>query len=88
MLVISRLSCVSVIALTMSVASAQELRRGTVVGVDEASGSITIQQPLAGTVGASSPAGPPNRFTVQDGLLFDALRVGDKVAFSSKRLVA
>ena len=55
MKVIYRLSCVSVLALTMSLASAQEARRGTVVGVDEATGSITIQQPQAGTVGANSP---------------------------------
>ena len=86
MKVISCLSCVSVLALTISVASAQEARRGTVVGVDEATGSITIQQPQAGTVGANSPAGPPDRFAVQDGLLFNALRPGDKVAFSSQEI--
>jgi len=80
------LSCVSVLALTMSFASAQEARRGTVVGVDEAAGSITIQQPQAGRVGANSPGGPPDRYAVQDGLLFNALRVGDKVAFSSQEI--
>jgi Cu/Ag efflux protein CusF len=86
MKVISCLSCVSVLALTMSFASAQEARRGTVVGVDEATGSITIQQPQAGTVGANSPAGPPDRYAVQDGLLFNALRAGDKVTFSSQEI--
>jgi Cu/Ag efflux protein CusF len=86
MKVISRLSCVSVLALTMSFASAQEARRGTVVGVDEATGSITIQQPQAGTVGANSPAAPPDRYAVQDGLLFNALRAGDKVTFSSQEI--
>ena len=84
--VISRLSCVSVLALTMSFASAKEARRGTVVGVDEATGSITIQQPQAGTVGANSPAAPPDRYAVQDGLLFNALRAGDKVTFSSQEI--
>lgn len=83
MKVISCLSCVSVLALTMSVASA---RRRSVVGVDEASGSLTIQQPPAGTVGANSPATPPERFAVQDGLLFNAVRVGDNVAFSSQEI--
>lgn len=81
-----RHSCVSVLALTMSVASAQEARRGTIVGVDEASGSITIQQPQAETVGANSSARSPDKFSVQDGLLFNALRIGDKVAFSSQEI--
>ena len=76
MKVISRLSCVSVLALTMSVASAQEARRGV----------WTNQQPQAGTVGANSPAGSPDRFALQNGLLFNALRVGDKVAFSSQEI--
>jgi Cu/Ag efflux protein CusF len=86
MKVVCRLSCVSVLALTMSVASAQEARRGTVVDVDEATGTITIQQLQAGTVGANSPAGPSDRFSAQDGLLFNALRVGDKVAFSAQEI--
>ena len=68
------------------VCSAQEARRGTVVGVDEATGSITIQQPQAGTVGAASPATPPDRYAVKDGLLFNALRAGDKVTFSSQEI--
>ena len=84
MKVISSLSCVSMLALTMSFASAQEARRGTVVGVDEATGSITIQQPQAGTVG--QPRRPPDRYAVQDGLLFNALRAGDKVTFSSQEI--
>lgn len=86
MKVISCLSCVSLLALTMSFASAQEARHGIVVGVDEATGSITIQQPQVGTVGANSPAGPPDRYAVQDGLLFNALRVGDKVTFRSQEI--
>ena len=86
MKVIYRLSCVSVLALTMSFASAQEARRGTVGGVDEATGSITIQQKQARTVRANSPAGPPDRHAVQDGLLFNALSAGDKVTFSSQEI--
>jgi len=86
MKVTSRLSCVSVLALTMSFASAQEARHGTVVGVNEATGSITIQQPQTGTVGVSSPAAPPDTYAVQDGLLFNALSAGDKVTFSSREI--
>ena len=84
--IISSVTCVSLLALTVSLASAQEARRGTVVGVDEPTGSITIQQSPDGTVGANNPAGSPDKFAVQDGLLFNALRAGDKVRFSAKEL--
>jgi Cu/Ag efflux protein CusF len=83
---ISLLSCVSLLALTMSFASAQEARRGTVVGLDEQTGSITILQSPDGTVGANNPARSSDKFTVQDGLLFNALREGDKVMFISQNL--
>jgi Cu/Ag efflux protein CusF len=80
------LSCVSLLALTISVASAQEARRGTVVGVDEPTGSITIQQSADGTVGANNPARSSDKFAVQDGLLFNALRTGDKVMFNFQEI--
>jgi Cu/Ag efflux protein CusF len=69
----------------ISNASAQEMRRGTVTNVDEASGSITIQQTLTGTVGSSS--GPSaSKYAVQDALLFNALRQGDEVTFTSQKI--
>jgi Cu/Ag efflux protein CusF len=82
----SSLSCVSLVALTMSFASAQEARRGTVVGLDETTGSITILQSPDGTVGANNPARSSDKFAVQDGLLFNALREGDKVMFISQKI--
>jgi Cu/Ag efflux protein CusF len=81
----SSLSCVSLLALSMSFASAQEARRGTVVGLDELTGSITLQS-LDGTVGANNPARSSDKFAVQDGLLFNALREGDKVMFISQKI--
>ena len=81
-----RLLCVSVLALTISFVSAQEARRGTVLGVDEGSGLITIQQQQAETVPANSSVRSQDKFAVQDGLVFNALRVGDKVAFSSQEI--
>ena len=81
----SSLSCVSLLALSMSFASAQEARRGTVVGLDELTGSITLQSP-DGTVGASNPARSSDKFAVQDGLLFNALREGHKVMFISQTI--
>jgi Cu/Ag efflux protein CusF len=70
----------------MSFASAQEARRGTVVGLDELTGSIAILQTPDGTVGAASPARSSDKFAVQDGLLFNALREGDKVMFISQKI--
>jgi Cu/Ag efflux protein CusF len=70
-------------ALATSSACAQQMRRGLIENVDEPNGSITIQRTAEGTVGASRAAGS-ERFAVQDGLLFDALRTGDKVSFSAQ----
>jgi Cu/Ag efflux protein CusF len=71
--------------IAISSASAQETRRGTVASVDEPNGSIAIQQTSDGTVGASNPV-KADKFSVQDGLLFNALRQGDKVTFSSREI--
>ena len=69
----------------ISDASAQEMRRGTVVNVDEASGSIAIQQTLTGTVGSSGGA-PVSKYAVQDAMLFNALSQGDEVKFTSQEI--
>jgi Cu/Ag efflux protein CusF len=69
--------------ITLSNAFAQDLRRGTVTGLDESSGSITIQERVEGTVGSSAAPGAA-KFAVQDGLLFNALRQGDDVKFSAQ----
>jgi Cu/Ag efflux protein CusF len=69
----------------ISNASAQEMRRGTVTNVDESSGSITIQQTSTGTVG-SGAAPTASKYAVQDALLFNALRQGDEVTFTSQEI--
>ena len=66
--------------LVMSTASAQQVRHGTVSKIDEPNGTITIQQTPDGTVGTSNAAS--SDFKVQAGLLFNALRAGDKVTFT------
>jgi hypothetical protein len=48
-------SCVGLLALTVSLASAHEARRGTVVGLDQPTGSITILQSPDGTIGCQQP---------------------------------
>jgi Cu/Ag efflux protein CusF len=72
------------LALAASSASAQQVR-GLVEKVDELNGLITVQRTLEGTVGASSAA-VSNKFAVQDGLLFNALREGDKVTFTVQEI--
>jgi Cu/Ag efflux protein CusF len=64
--------------LTCSGAIAQQSLTGTISKVDEAGGKIAIQQTQSGTVGANS-AGAAEEFKVQDGLLFNAVKAGDKV---------
>jgi Cu/Ag efflux protein CusF len=64
-----------------SAALAQQTSTGSITKVDEASGKIAIQQTQNGTVGANS--GGATEFKVQDGLMFNALKVGDKVSFTA-----
>ena len=63
--------------------SNQENLRGEVATVDEASGKISIK--LSGTVGSSNST-TATIFNVQDGLIFNAVKPGDKVSFTAKRI--
>jgi Cu/Ag efflux protein CusF len=63
--------------------SNQENLSGEVATVDEASGKISIK--LSGTVG-SSDSTTPTIFKVQDGLIFNAVKPGDKVSFTVERV--
>jgi Cu/Ag efflux protein CusF len=73
-------ACAVTIVLAMSMASAQQAMKGVVTGIDEPAGTISIQQTSSGTVGASGAA--TDSYRVKDGLLFNAVRPGDKVAIS------
>jgi len=67
--------------LACSGAVAQQSMTGTISKVDEASGKVAIQLTQGGTVGASS-GGAAEEFKVQDGLVFNAFKPGDKVTFT------
>jgi Cu/Ag efflux protein CusF len=67
--------------LICSGAIAQQSMTGTITRVDEASGKVAIQQAQGGTVGSSS-GGAAEEFKVQDGLVFNAIKPGDKVTFT------
>jgi Cu/Ag efflux protein CusF len=70
---------------TLSFASAvfaQDTLKGVVATVDEASGKIGIK--LSGTVG-SGDATTPTSFKVEDDLVFNAVKPGDKVSIVVER---
>ena len=71
----------ALVLLSCSGAVAQQSMTGTVSKVGEASGKVAIQQAQGGTVGASS-GGAAEEFKVQDGLVFNAIKPGDKVTFT------
>jgi Cu/Ag efflux protein CusF len=75
------LACAVMILVATSTATAQQAIKGTVTGIDEPGGTISIQQTASGTVGASGAAATDS-YRVQDGLLFNAVHLGDKVAIS------
>jgi Cu/Ag efflux protein CusF len=76
------LASAMVVALASSGALAQQALTGAITKLDEANGKITIQQTQSGTVGANT-AGAGEDFKVQDGLIFNAFQVGDKVVFTA-----
>lgn len=61
---------------------AQDTLTGEVATVDEASGKIGIK--LSGTVGSGDTTAPTS-FNVEDGLLFNAVKPGDKVSIVVER---
>jgi Cu/Ag efflux protein CusF len=68
----------ALIIFAYSNAFAQQSLMGTISKVDEANGKIAIQQTQSGTVGAN-PGAAAEEFKVQDGLIFNAVKPGDKV---------
>jgi Cu/Ag efflux protein CusF len=75
---------VGIAAITMISATsiAQESHHGTVVQVEEAKGTITVSEAV--TTGSTSQANTAQEYKVQDGLLFNALNVGDVVTFTAE----
>ena len=64
-------------------AFAQQTGTGSITKIDEASGKIAIQPTQSGTVGANTGGASDTEFKVQDGLMFNALKPGDKVSFTA-----
>ena len=72
-------ACAVTIVFAMSIAGAQQAIKGVVTDINEPAGTISIQQPTSGTTGAAGGAATIS-YRVKDGLLFNALHLGDKVA--------
>jgi Cu/Ag efflux protein CusF len=70
----------ALVLLGCSAAAAQQSMTGTISKVDEAGGKVAIQLAQGGTVGGSG--GAAEEFKVQDGLVFNAIKPGDKVTFT------
>jgi Cu/Ag efflux protein CusF len=78
-----RIFVLATIALSFASAiGAQENLKGEIVTVDEASGKIGVK--LTGTVGSGDTTAPTS-FNVQDGLIFNAVKPGDKVSLIVER---
>ncbi|MGA7151595.1 MAG: hypothetical protein WBY84_09350 [Pseudolabrys sp.] len=76
---ITRITVSVIVALNIaSAARAQETLKGEVVAIDRASKKISIK--LGGTV-APSDTTAPTPFKIQDALMFDAVKLGDKFSF-------
>jgi Cu/Ag efflux protein CusF len=80
-----RILIISASVIVASHAYAEGARHGTVTSLDEASGTITIQQNSDRTVGSSTGTSSA-KFVVQDGLVFNALTQGDEVTYSSREI--
>jgi Cu/Ag efflux protein CusF len=78
---IAKIVLATAIVIISSEALAQQALTGSITKADEANGKIAIQQTQSGTVGANT-GGAADEFKVQDGLLFNAVQVGDKVVFT------
>lgn len=70
------------ITMLMSAAFAQQSEQGTITKIDRIHGTIAIQAPQAGTVGASS-GGTQQEFSVKDRGMLDNFHAGDRVTFSA-----
>ena len=78
-----RIVSIAAAAITLigSAALAQDAKTGMVTQIDRLNGTIAIQQPQDGTVGASSGSATVKQFKVQ-GVSLDALHAGDQVSFT------
>jgi Cu(I)/Ag(I) efflux system protein CusF len=59
--------------------------KGEITKIDELAGTITLKQDQTGTVGGGAPQATAD-YKVKDGLLFNAVKAGDKVEVTVDRV--
>jgi Cu(I)/Ag(I) efflux system protein CusF len=87
MAIIKVLSIAATLALTLSHPSLSQdvLADGQVVKIDEGAGKITVTHgPIQGL--GINESGRTDEFSVKDGLVFNALKEGDKIRFAVERV--
>jgi Cu(I)/Ag(I) efflux system periplasmic protein CusF len=87
MAIIKMLSIAATLALTLSNPSFSQdvLADGQVVKIDERAGKITVTHgPIRGL--GINESGRTDEFAVKDGLVFNALKEGDKIRFAAERV--
>ena len=62
----------------------QAILKGEIIKLDEATGTLTLKQDQSGTVGGA--AGATADYKVKDGLVFNAVKAGDKVQVTVDRV--
>ena len=62
----------------------QATLKGEITKLDEATGTLTLKQDQSGTVGGAG--GATADYKVKDGLLFNAVKAGDKVRITVNRV--
>lgn len=72
----------AVLASIGSAVSAQEARTGMITQINRLNGTIAIQQPRDGTVGATGSSSTAKQYKVQ-GVSLDSLHAGDQVSFTA-----
>ena len=89
MVAIKALGFVSVLALGLAFSqlslSQEVLADGQVVNIDEQAGKIRLTHGPIQSMGMNE-GGKTDDFKVKDGLVFNALNVGDKIRFAAERL--
>jgi Cu/Ag efflux protein CusF len=68
-----------------SLALAQQSLTGTVTAIDRISGTIGIQQPQGGTVGAGGGGATLQEFKATEGML-ENVHAGDKITFTASEI--
>jgi Cu/Ag efflux protein CusF len=82
----SRAAVIGTIATLFSAgASAQESHQGTINRLDEATGTVAISEARTGTTGSGAGMAA-QEYKLQDGLLFNALREGDRISFTVEEI--